>query len=268
MLLFGAATEHAEIDPADYVSPEGLAAAEAMKTGCLTEITVAVLGVPFDSFYENDPALTEPARSILSASDVGHVRVTSPLLLIQGTADTTVVPERTRDLYARLCTNQQTTEYIEYEGADHGNIFGYASAEVTEWLNQRLDGAPAHSTCEPVATPVVLPGVGEVRECAAGSDQLRVPVTLSAPSDRPVTVKWLTGFVPGLAGQAEPGADYTPNGGEVTFQPGETATAVPVPITCDHTAEGAELLVVGFGAPTNARMGGFWGLGFGVIHDG
>ena len=66
-------------------------------------------------------------------------------------------------------------------------------------------------------------------------------------------------------GQADPGTDYVPASGTVTFAPGETSKTVPVTVKGDTTAETDEYIVVSFTHPTNARMGGFWGLGFGVI---
>ena len=40
--------------------------------------------------------------------------------------------------------------------------------------------------------PVVIPGSGSVLEGDAGTRTLAVPVTLSGPSGRPVTVNWTT----------------------------------------------------------------------------
>ena len=80
------------------------------------------------------------------ANDVGNVMAPSPLLVLQGTADTTVVPERTRDLFARLCATGQVTEYSEYEGAGHQDIGTVSAAQVTAWVADRFaDEAPTDS---------------------------------------------------------------------------------------------------------------------------
>jgi hypothetical protein len=116
--------------------------------------------------------------------------------------------------------------------------------------------------------PTVLPGVGSIIEGGTGTTELQVPVTLSNPSSSTVTVSWTTLFVPGApAGQAEPVSDYTPTSGTVTFAPGETTRTVTVLISGDALDEADEYIVVSFHDPTNAIMGGFWGLGFGVITD-
>lgn len=269
MALYGAATEHPAIDPNDYVSPAAAAASSAIDTGCLNDIAAAFLSVPFDQFYVHDPAVTEPARSILMGNDVGRTRVDAPLMLVQGTADTTVVPQRTRDLFARLCTTGQTTDYLEVPGAGHGDVIVKALPQIQAWMADRLAGAPAPSSCPPPSgPPTVVPGAASVLEGTGGSTTLRVPLTLSAPSSRTVTVKWGTVPVPGLAlPQPAPNVDYVAASGTATFAPGSTSTSVSVRVVPDGVAEPDELLVLSFGSPTNAHMGGFWGLGFGIIRD-
>jgi hypothetical protein len=111
----------------------------------------------------------------------------------------------------------------------------------------------------------VLPGTAPVLEGSTTATDL-VPVTLSNPSTRTITVDWTTLLVPGApAGLADPTTDYTPASGTVTFAPGETATTVPISVSGDTTVEPDEYIVVSFTNPTNAQMGGYWGLGFGLI---
>ncbi len=68
----------------------------------------------------------------------------------------------------------------------------------------------------------------------------------------------------GYLGPQAPITDYTASSGTVTFAPGATTTTVHIPVTHGSSSPD-EYVVVSFNAPTNARMGGFWGLGFGVI---
>ena len=48
-------------------------------TGCLNDIVTALVGIPIDEFWENDPYQTEPAISILRENDPGHVAVARAL---------------------------------------------------------------------------------------------------------------------------------------------------------------------------------------------
>jgi hypothetical protein len=61
--------------------------------------------------------------------------------------------------------------------------------------------------------------------------------------------------------------DFTMASGTVSFAPGETQSSVPVSVVGDQIDEPDEYVVVSFSNPTNAKIGGFWGLGFGVITD-
>lgn len=147
MALYGAAAEHPEIDPDDYVSPATAAAAAVLEDHCLGDIIPAFLVVPAETFYVNDPFLTEPARSIALANDVGGVKVDAPLFLISGTADERVVVQRVRDLLEKLCDAAQVTEYLELEGANHDNEYSLAAAQISAWLADRLTGAPPVNSC-------------------------------------------------------------------------------------------------------------------------
>lgn len=112
------------------------------------------------------------------------------------------------------------------------------------------------------AVPVVNPGAVTVAEGNSGTTVAQVPVSLSSPSGKTVTVDWST-----ANSSATAPADYTAGSGTVTFAPGETEKTVAVTIKGDTKDEPDELALVAFGNPTNATVGGFYGLGFIGISD-
>jgi pimeloyl-ACP methyl ester carboxylesterase len=140
MGLYGRPSEHPEIDVTDYVTPEAhQVAASVVETGCLDEITAALIPVALAGAFTADPRTTEPARSIILQNDVGNVRVKKvPLFLASGTLDDRVVIDRVRDLFDRLCTNGQVTELVVVEGANHGSVIPLTSAQVTDFIEDRL----------------------------------------------------------------------------------------------------------------------------------
>jgi hypothetical protein len=93
-----------------------------------------------------------------------------------------------------------------------------------------------------------------------------VPVTLSNPSTQTITVQWFTGPA-GPAPRADPANDFVAASGTVTFAPGDTAKTVPITVNGDTVHEPHEWVTISFNHPTNAKMGGFWGLGFGIIQN-
>lgn len=148
MSLFGLATEQPELHPADYLTPAAMAVTGVMTTGCLQEITDALVPLAAAApYWRADPRTTEPARSILLANDVGNVAADAPLLLISGTADARVVHARTLDLYRRLCGTGQRTQLLVLDGADHGTEIPIAMDRIVAWYGQRLAAASPIDDC-------------------------------------------------------------------------------------------------------------------------
>ncbi len=148
MALRGGATEHPEIDPADYLTPEALAASEVVESACLDEITDALIPVAAAGAFRADPRTTEPAAGLLKDNDVGSIAVDGvPVLLASGTLDDRVVIERVRDLYDSMCTAGQVTELHVIDGADHGSVLPATAELVSSWIRARLDGAAPVDSC-------------------------------------------------------------------------------------------------------------------------
>ena len=70
-----------------------------------------------------------------------------------------------------------------------------------------------------------------------------------------------------IEGRRASTTDDTPSSGAVTFAAGETAKTVPISVNGDTLVEPDEYIIVSFRNPTNAKIGGFWGLGIGGITD-
>jgi len=152
MATYSGASEHPDIDPADYLTPEALAASEVFETGCLDEISEALVPVVAAGAFVADPRETEPARSLVLANDVGGVAVDGvPVLVASGTRDDRVVIDRVRDLFARMCDAGQVTELHVVEGADHGSIIPATGDLVTRWIEARLAGEAPTDSCATAA---------------------------------------------------------------------------------------------------------------------
>ncbi|MEZ5140180.1 MAG: Calx-beta domain-containing protein [Acidimicrobiales bacterium] len=110
--------------------------------------------------------------------------------------------------------------------------------------------------------PTLVPGSATVGEGDEATTTVDVPVTLSEPTTVPVTATWHTLEAPsGGATQAQADVDYVATSGTVTFAPGETEATVALEVIGDVTDEPNEFVLVAFDAPTNAELGGFYGLG-------
>ena len=127
---------------------------------------------------------------------------------------------------------------------------------------------PATLTVSFPPTPTVLPGVGSVVEgnsdttVAAGAGHLVEPV--GADRDRAVVHRLRARAPP--ATMADPG-DRLPASPRAPSPstPVRPAASVTILVNGDTLVEPDEYIVVSFHDPTNATMGGFWGLGLGII---
>ena len=92
-------------------------------------------------------------------------------------------------------------------------------------------------------------GDASVSEGDSGTKTLSFPVTLSAASDKTVTVEYATSD-----GSATQPSDYTQKTGTVTFQPGATQATVEVVVNGDTTPEADETLTVTLSNPSNVDI--------------
>lgn len=104
-------------------------------------------------------------------------------------------------------------------------------------------GLPMYGENKP---PQLSAGDATVTESDDQSVVARVPVTLSAPASRTVTVQYVT-----IDGTATAPEDYLARLATLVFAPGQTQHTVEVPIVGDHAAEQTESFGVAL-----ARAGG------------
>lgn len=146
MQLYGAATEHDDIDIGDYLTSEAVEDAEVFRTGCVDEIVFELTPTVNAGPFEVDPWSTEPAASVLRGNQVGTRAVEdSRVFLASGNQDLTVLPARVSDYFDKLCALGQPTVLREVRDADHGSIIPLVSNEVGEFLNRALDN---HARCK------------------------------------------------------------------------------------------------------------------------
>jgi hypothetical protein len=108
----------------------------------------------------------------------------------------------------------------------------------------------------PPANPSLVIANATVTEGNSGFTNAVFTVTLSAPNSATVTVNYAT-----APGSAVAGADYTPTNGTLTFNPGETALQIAVPVQGDTVSEANETFSVNLSGATNATIADNSGLG-------
>jgi hypothetical protein len=111
-------------------------------------------------------------------------------------------------------------------------------------------GAGAVTILDDDAPPVVEPHNASILEGNSGTKVLLIPVRLTAPSGRRITVSWTT-----QNNTATAPSDFAAASGTVTFKTGQTQKTVAVTIKGDTLKEANERFFVVYSNPTNVTIG-------------
>jgi alpha-beta hydrolase superfamily lysophospholipase len=99
-----------------------------------------------DVFLKADPTKTEPWRSVMLKNSPSG-KIPAPVLIAQGTADTTVEPEITKRYAQGLCHRGTPVSYIALPGVSHVFAAQKSAGETLSWMIGRFNGEPAPSDC-------------------------------------------------------------------------------------------------------------------------
>jgi Dolichyl-phosphate-mannose-protein mannosyltransferase len=165
----------------------------------------------------------------------------------------------------------QPLEQVFHENRERIYVFGPPDGATREGRDATCSSSDRSVGVLTNELPQVRPGSASTREGDAAPLALHVPVSLSKPSDGPITVAWRT-LPPAVAADvdqvaklldASPAAadDYLADSGTVTFPRGETDAAITVTVRGDVEREPDEFVLISF-APTepDVTMGGLFGL--------
>jgi acetyl esterase/lipase len=99
-------------------------------------------------FLKADPTEIEPWRGIMLRNTPGQAAAGAPVFIAQGTADTTVRPEITKQFGETLCKQGTRVSFIELAGVNHTFAAKNSVGQALRWMGDRFRGAPAPSDCE------------------------------------------------------------------------------------------------------------------------
>lgn len=135
----GAMTADSDLKPENLLTTEAQALFPQVDQTCLAQLSGP------DSFGGVAPAdlLQQPVDNTPNFADIlkgmnPDVKIGPPVLLAQGTADTTVFPSFTDQLDAQLNDLGDTVDYKTYPGITHGGIVAAAEDDAMDFFQQRL----------------------------------------------------------------------------------------------------------------------------------
>jgi pimeloyl-ACP methyl ester carboxylesterase len=109
------------------------------ETKCLSELNQPdSYGALAPSQLVRPGADLSPVLADLDRNDPAHLKITTPVHVEQGEADTTVFPNFTQSTVQMLQANGAKIDEQTYPGIDHGGIVTAAKADAAAWIKSRL----------------------------------------------------------------------------------------------------------------------------------
>jgi acetyl esterase/lipase len=101
-----------------------------------------------EPYLKADPTEIEPWKSVMQKNTPGQAPAGAPVFIAQGTADTTVRPEITKQFGEVLCKQGTRVDFVLLPGVTHTFAAKDSAGQAIAWITERFRGAPAPSVCE------------------------------------------------------------------------------------------------------------------------
>ncbi|TCI00349.1 lipase [Roseococcus sp. SYP-B2431] len=142
------AQNHPSIDLAKILTPQAIAHLPELQLGCMTR---TLTDSYFATAIAKEQFLPDPDLSaflvVAAQNEPSDLRIPVPTVVMQGTADVTVLPADTDDMVRRLCASGNFLEYRRYPGADHNGSMAAGAADALAWMNARFRAEPVSANC-------------------------------------------------------------------------------------------------------------------------
>ncbi|MDG4665940.1 alpha/beta fold hydrolase [Mycobacterium sp. 236(2023)] len=144
LLVLGAAVVDPSIRPDQIFSIQARPLLTTARTECLAQLNVAPT-VPAAQVLAPD-AQVDGLHAYLDRQDPVRLTPKVPVMIAQGTADTSVNPAGVDRLAAALCDNGVATDYRVYPGQDHRGVIAASLRDIQGFVDGVL-GGQSPSTC-------------------------------------------------------------------------------------------------------------------------
>lgn len=142
-------------DPAtSVVEPDAMNVYETMAQDCIEslpefeKLDKAERPLQREPYLKVDPTEVDPWKGIMIRNSPGQAPAGAPVFIAQGTADTTVRPEITKQFGETLCKQGTPVSFVELPGVTHTFAARDSASAALRWMTDRFRGLPAHSDCE------------------------------------------------------------------------------------------------------------------------
>jgi alpha-beta hydrolase superfamily lysophospholipase len=142
-----------DIPITSIVYPQAVPAVNEAVTKCIGTLGQAIDAIRAASalnpmFRSHDPKSTPPWPALLTENSPGHATPGAPLLIVQGSADTTVEPNFARSFAAAACAKHEVIAYEELRGVGHLTVARKSAGMAVVWIQDRFNGVRAPDNCK------------------------------------------------------------------------------------------------------------------------
>ncbi|WP_419922431.1 lipase family protein [Candidatus Poriferisodalis sp.] len=203
MAAFAMAAAYDDVNLEDYFSAAAIDHMAVIEQGCTGEVFGAFF--EFEADGMRNPSGWDginpigPLAEALAANQAGGVPITdSPVLFVQGWADSIVAPESVRALHGAYCSQGTHATLEVYPNGGHVDTTLTFLSETLGWVSDRLTGADAPRGCDYVdpdlaeidaalATPAAVEGTLLEGSTPEGLDTLLSETTMPVAETCPGT---------------------------------------------------------------------------------
>ena len=203
MAAFAMAAAYDDVNLEDYFSAAAIDHMAVIEQGCTGEVFGAFF--EFEADAMRNPSGWDginpigPLAEALAANQAGGVPITdSPVLFVQGWADSIVAPESVRALHGAYCSQGTHATLEVYPNGGHVDTTLTFLSETLGWVSDRLTGADAPRGCDYVdpdlaeidaalATPAAVEGTLLEGSTPEGLDTLLSETTMPVAETCPGT---------------------------------------------------------------------------------
>jgi pimeloyl-ACP methyl ester carboxylesterase len=141
-LIVAAALDAAQIKPADSLSDKALALYPQIDQVCLDKLSAqdSWAGLALKDMFRDGFDKT-PLVNTLSANDPEDLTIRVPLLVAQGTSDTTVLPSYTGQTVSDLQGRGTKITYDKYDGVNHTGVVEASRTDADTFIDTLLEKA-------------------------------------------------------------------------------------------------------------------------------
>jgi alpha-beta hydrolase superfamily lysophospholipase len=148
--LMAAAGFHAaypDLALGDVLTPAGVKGAESIVDQCSDQILREFANQPPGALQKASPMSVPAWAQRFTENDPGGSAPAAPVFIYQGDADEIIPVAVSAALQQKLCALGATSFRKTYPGATHVSSILAALGDIQTWMNDRLAGKPAPSSC-------------------------------------------------------------------------------------------------------------------------